>query len=512
MKHPPLLAALLLACCADAGDRIEVTLDKSVRPADTTGRLIVFFLRTDVRVIRGEPRFAPFFNNPQPIASAAVGTVAADQPLVLGADAVWFDGPADALDGRYLVQAVLDVNTVDRGHNAPGNLVSEPVVVQFSPSSDEAVNLRLGVAIPEPELPQLPNLQWFEIRSPQLSAFHSREVKLKAAVVFPPRYQPDDPAGWGALYVIPGFGQTWRSGLSTADVLTDPGMWDSMPPCFHIILDPETSLGHHGFADSANNGPWGAALVEELIPALEAKFRLIPRPEGRLLHGHSSGAWSAMWLQLNRPDVFGGCWASAPDPIDFSAFQTVDLYRDANAFVDEKGQPRPSYRVNLPEAEQVLMTIRQEVGMEHAIDPNGLSGEQWATYDAMFSPRDESTGRPKRLLDPLTGEIHRDVAQAWARYDMGKLVASDWPRYGPIVREKIHLACGGLDSFYLNRAVEKFKVSVEALQAKQPLDGPGKGSIWLHPTAAHGDMGDRASFKWVDEWIVHFKALRQAGH
>ena len=93
----------------------------------------------------------------------------------------------------------------------------------------------------------------------------------------------------------------------------------------HVFLDASFTTGHHVFADSVNNGPWGRALTEEFIPHLEKQFRLIPKTSARFLTGHSSGGWSTMWLEVNYPDVFGGTWSTSPDPVDLHSFTGIDV-------------------------------------------------------------------------------------------------------------------------------------------------------------------------------------------
>ena len=39
-----------------------------------------------------------------------------------------------------------------------------------------------------------------------------------------------------------------------------------------IVLNADCGTGHHVFADSANNGPRGKALIEEFIPYLESNY------------------------------------------------------------------------------------------------------------------------------------------------------------------------------------------------------------------------------------------------
>ena len=99
----------------------------------------------------------------------------------------------------------------------------------------------------------------------------------------------------------------------------------TLPEMINVYLDGSCPMGHHEFADSANDGPWGQALTKEFIPYLESKFRMDAVPSGRLLTGHSSGGWSTLWLQVNYPEVFGGTWSTSPDPVDFRSFSGADL-------------------------------------------------------------------------------------------------------------------------------------------------------------------------------------------
>jgi hypothetical protein len=89
--------------------------------------------------------------------------------------------------------------------------------------------------------------------------------------------------------------------------------------------------------DSANNGPYGEAIIKELIPAVEQKFRVIRQPWARMLSGGSTGGWIALAHQVLYPDFYGGSFALCPDSVDFSYHQIVNIYSDANAYYVEKG-------------------------------------------------------------------------------------------------------------------------------------------------------------------------------
>ena len=65
--------------------------------------------------------------------------------------------------------------------------------------------------------------------------------------------------------------------------------------------------------NSANNGPFGDAIMQELLPLVETKFRIIREPWARMLSGGSTGGWIAVAHQVFYPDFYGGLFALCPD-------------------------------------------------------------------------------------------------------------------------------------------------------------------------------------------------------
>jgi hypothetical protein len=512
MLAPLIAAALTMSAAADS---YVVTLDPSARSEPATGRVILFFItKSDVNWDRTSPLEGPFYDDPQPIGSIAVTNVKPGDSVSIDGSAFAFPHSVDLLDGRIRVQAVLDVDNTERSFlDGPGNVISEAVSATVSKDGDDRVELRLTKRIEPRPLPRdTDNVKWFELRSEMLSAFYGRDVHHRAGVALPKGYHRagETRRHWPAIYIIPGFGGRYDDevdGAADYAMMLEVGDETMLPQAAHIVLDPESPLGHHGFVDSPNHGPRGTALVRELIPFLESKLRLVAKPEARIVTGYSSGGWSSLWLQLQWPDVFGACWSGAPDPVDFSAFQMSDLYRDANIYFDAAGREQPSYRRQRgPNDELVMMTVRQECLMEHAMSPQGASGEQWDAWEAMFSPRNAASGLPRPLFDALTGAIDRDVAMAWQPFDITRIVASDWERFGPIVAGRIRLAVGAKDSFYLHRAVEKFSAMIVQKQAEKRFDGAGY--IFIHPTATHGNLNRHILPRWTDEMVRY---LRESG-
>jgi len=460
-----------------AADTYSITLDPAARTEPATGRVILFVItETKGRWAETDPIEGPFFAKPQPIASIAVKDFKPGDTVTIDNAAFCAGGPLNSLAGSVRVQAILDADQTERSHtDGPGNVFSDAATVDLKADRDETVKLALTHRIEGPKQREdQPNLKWVKFKSELLSAFYGRDVYHRAGVALPPGFNdPDHPRQtWPAVFEIPGYGGRTEGAEEWAVTLHHPGVADVAPIAVYVVLDPESPLGHHGFCDSANNGPRGKALVTEFIPFLEEEFRLVAKPEARLVTGHSSGGWSALWLQLIYPDTFGGCWASAPDPVDFSAFQMTDIYSDGNLFHDPQGNVTSSYRQFVTPSEQAsAMNVKQEVEMEYAIDPDGRSGQQWDAWKAMFSPKNPETGLPVPLFDPLTGEITNTILRHWARFDLTRILSRNWGKYGPGLIKHVRLVCGTKDSFYLNRAVEKLKALAEA--NKGELTGPG---------------------------------------
>jgi S-formylglutathione hydrolase FrmB len=500
-------------------DEIRITLptsaatDLGIGETGTSGRLLVFLLRDGARVGRAEPMDAPFFRDPQPLFGLDVTEWKPGETRTIDARSLGWPVSLDRLEGGFRVQAVLKKNRNGRGHLAPGNLFGGEAGAEFTVDGSERVELSIDRAIEDAKPAERPNLRWIEFRSELLSKALGTEVKHRVGVVLPKDY--DDLAAkrrhWPAVYVIPGFGGNHLDAARIATLMAAPRSAEVLPQAVHVVLDPEGPLGHHGFVDGPNVGPRGTALVTELIPHLESRLRLVAKPEARVVTGHSSGGWSSLWLQLNHPETFGACFASAPDPVDFSYFQTTDLYRDANLFTDAEGKETPSYREPLgPVDDRVRMTVREEIGVENVLGPRGDSGEQWGAWAAMFSSRDPATRMPRRAWNPETGGLDRaTVEEDWSRYDIARMVAADWKRFDPIFAGKIRLLCGDRDSFYLERAVRSLREKTDALRKRDaerglaPAGGPGY--IELIRDAGHDEAAATAALRWGREMREHFR-------
>lgn len=473
---------------------LTVGFDASIRAEPASGRLVVYLIRDGARV-GGPPADGPFWSDPQPMFGVDVSGLAPGGAATIDDGATSFPAPYSSLaPGTYRVQAVMDLHRDDSSwRREPGNLYSEVGTLTVAPGAERppAVRVSLTRVVGPREWPKAPGVELFEVRSKLLSEFHGRDVMLRAGVVAPTGRAPD--RRYAAVYEVPGFGGNASGAIGIARSRGRPGAASPARvlagAAFWITLDPESGNGHTLFADSANNGPWGRALVEELIPALEAKYPLVPSPEARLLRGHSSGGWSTLWLAVTYPGTFGACWSSSPDPVDFRRFQLPDIYGQKSLYarLDAASPPAdpapiPSYRAN----GAAVMTNRQENLMEEVLGPDNTSGQQWDSWFAVFGPRN-AAGDPAALFDPVTGLIDHAVAETYRPYDIADLLRRDPGRLGPVFRERIRLVVGDQDNFYLNEAVALLKAELDRIpEPASPRATPGY--VKIIPGKDHGSV------------------------
>jgi hypothetical protein len=491
-----LLCPVMTAHAAPAAQvgaaQFVVSFDESVRTTPVSGRLVVYLIAPGSSIdSRSQPGDAPFFEDPQPCAGINVTNLAPGTAVTVDDAATAYPDKLSKLPaGIYRVQAVLDQardNSDWKREN--GNLFSKAATIEINPELRSQIELKLTqITRPKPALPSQGGIaQVFEVRSELLSKFHGRDVFLKAGVVKPIDWK--EGRSYAAVYEIPGYGGDSRTALMMARGRTperiaampqvEHELWSS---AFRIVLDPESGNGHTLFADSDNNGPWARALVEELIPALEARFGLIKSAEARLITGHSSGGWSSLWLQVTHPETFGGAWPSSPDPVDFRAFQRTNIYEDASMYLDTRGEDPTKWTPSFTTlAGETTMTVRTENQVEEVIGPRNTSGQQWDSWLATFGPK-AADGLPADLYDPVTGAIDQKVSESFRRYDIGEMLRKDPERIGRIFREKVHLIVGDRDNYGLNLAVSLLKEDLDKLSPAKEGD---PGSIKILP----GDHG-----------------------
>ncbi|UCF20171.1 MAG: enterochelin esterase-like enzyme [Gemmatimonadota bacterium] len=533
--------------------RFDVTLSRSAAAQiaelgltlPVNGRLYVIITKDD----RREPRYqtgpagVPFWG--KDVRDFAPGDVVS----LAAADGEIVGYPLASLEeiptGEYFVQAFLNVYSRfsrSDGHmlemhlnsgagqniwRAPGNAHSAVKRVNLDPGAGGAIRLEISDVIPPLEaVPPGGSLQqgnpkdrgdlvrFVKIRSDRVSEFWGRDMYIGANVLLPSDYWESPERRYPVIYLqdhFPGRAAPFRYGADgSRGGFTS--YWDSSESPKMIVVtfrDANPFYDTSYSVNSANLGPYGDALVRELIPHLEREFRIIAEPWARITAGGSTGGWEALALQIFYPDYFGGAWGWCPDPVDFHYYQIVDIYEDENAYA----LGNEWVKVERPSSRRfdgnVLTTMRQENYYERAVGPDSRSGGQWAIWEAVFGPVGDN-GHPARIWDPLSGAIDRDVAERWRDYDLHQHLRRNWSSIGPKLSGKLHIATGDMDTFYLENAVyrlEEFLTTVDEPPAEAVIEyGRRKPHCWigLSPSGSGAEMSTAEFIEVVDAYLKDY--------
>lgn len=526
-----ILAFAMVQCSPDNQKsklKFAISFTEEMSDQAQDGRLLIMLANNDAR----EPRFQ--INEgvkAQLVFGIDVEGMKPGDEIVIDESAFGFPikSMADIPAGTYYAQALINRyetfnlktgHTVklppDRGegqqwNRKPGNFYSTPMKVEINPANGETVKVTMDQEIPpisEPE--DTKYVKHIKIQSDLLTEFWGKPMTLGAHVLLPEGFdehpeakfplmvfQGHFPSDFGGFRTDPPdpnidttdysarFGIYGYNKIQQQEAYNFYQQWISKNfPRFIIIeIQHPTPYYDDSYAvNSASMGPYGDAIMKELIPEIESKFRGIGEGWARFTYGGSTGGWEALAVQMFYPDDFNGCFAACPDPIDFRSFCLVDIYKDKNAYYydsDFKKLPRPAHRDYLG---QIQNTMEESNHYELALGTKTRSGQQWDIWEAVYSPQGED-GYPKRIFDKMTGEIDPEVAAYWKEnYDLRHILERDWATLGPKLQGKIHIYCGDMDNYYLNNAVYQMEEFLKKTQT--PFY---KGEV---------DYGDRAEHCW----------------
>jgi Putative esterase len=480
--------------------RFEISYAKDLSTAPLDGRLYLL-VSTDEK---NEPRFqVSYMPASQQIFGVDVDGLAADAPAAFDRSTLGY--PVKSIEeippGDYYVQGLLNIYEtfhradghvvklpMDQGegqqwNEKPGNLYSKPEKVHIDPAAGGVVRIQLTEKIPPIEPPQdTKYVKHLRIESQLLTKFWGRPMELGALVLLPDGWDEHPNAHYPLMVLQGHFSHDLFDGFGFRTLPPTPDLqgrertaaeasyklyqdWVAGRLPRMIILEiqhPNPYFDDSYAVNSANVGPYGDAIMRELLPAVEKRFRGIGQGWARALYGGSTGGWEAMGVQVFYPDEFNGAWCFCPDPIDFRAYQIVNLYEDKNAFWSGSPwtkNPRPAVRTSDDEVQATMESMNR---YEVVLGTHGRSTEQFGIWQAVFGPVG-SDGYPKPIWDPYTGEIDHDVATYFRdHYDLHYIMQRDWKTLGPKLVGKLHVTVGTRDTYYLDNAVRLMQKFLES--------------------------------------------------
>lgn len=492
-----LMLGLVPAAPSRAATHFEITFPASVHATPITGRLFLFLAGkegTEPRLQQPLELLGADVHAAKPEKPVVIDLTTPGLPArTLG----------DVPSGDYFVQAVLNVYTEfhrSDGHtiwahmdqwegqqfvSSPGNLISEPQQVHFDPKGGSGFKINLNKVIPPIQIP--PDSEWvkrIKFESKLLTQFWGRPIYIGATVLLPKGYDAHPDVHYPVIYLQGHFSLDAPFGFTTAPDPTGAKSWarqreewtaqhlnnmpepppgthyngalmnvesgyeffqawnsDSFPRMIAVTFQHPTPYFDDSYGvNSPNAGPYGDAIMNELIPAVEERFRVIRQSYARVLTGGSTGGWGALAMQVYHPDFFGGTWSFYPDPVDFRGYYGgVDLYKDDNAFADKPGRYLAGGGQGNRRTSQMTAILAPQDG-----------GFEWDKHTAVGAD-----GYPRPVWDLATGKIDREVVQSMKEnnYDLRDFLERNWSGIGSKLVGKLHVICGDEDGGFANLAV-----------------------------------------------------------
>lgn len=451
--------------------------------------------------------------------------------------------------GDYTVQAVLnryqmfhraDGKTVklppDMGEGQhwnikPGNLMSKPMKVHIGPGA-KAIMVLMDEVMPEikPE-PDTKYIRHLRIESKLLTQFWGTPMYLSAVVMVPEGFDTHPQAHYPLMIFEDHFAPEFMDFRETPP---DPNLKPDYSERFHLagynrIQQQEAYKNYLDWirpnrarflivkinhanpyyddsyaVNSENLGPYGDAIETELIPAIEKEFRGIGQGWARFVYGGSTGGWESLAVQMFYPDHYNGAFVACPDPVDFHAFMSADLYDQANLFYQQGANKRVEQPAMRNYLGQTLISMRGNVQYEAALGDRGRSGDQFDIWQAVYSPVGED-GYPQPIFDKATGEIDHKTAEYWREhYDLDAILQKNWTTLGPKLQGKLHIYVGYDDTYFLNNAVYLLEDFLK--QTGQPGHGVAyEGEVKYGPKAEHCWNGDFEHPNWYSR--LHYNQM-----
>lgn len=264
-------------------------------------------------------------------------------------------------------------------------------------------------------------------------------TRRRVAIYLPEGYHDTD-ADYPLFVDLAGFTSSglkhlaWQAFNTTLpqriDALVQRG---DMGPVILALPDAFTSLGGNQYINSAAMGNWADFLTQEMIPAIEARFRVRAGREHRAVFGKSSGGYAALVHGMRYPEFWGAIASHAGDV----GFEWV-------------------YKSDFPRALTALARYQHDVEafLDNVYTSKRVAGSDFHTLmtlamAATYIPDPEAPKGIRLPVDPHTCEIDEERWSAWLAHDPLHII--DEPEAQSALRtlSGIFIDCGDRDQYHI---------------------------------------------------------------
>jgi enterochelin esterase-like enzyme len=162
-------------------------------------------------------------------------------------------------------------------------------------------------------------------------------IEREVLVYLPPSYAHNPKKRYPVVYVLHGWGGNAAAWFSSYG--GDPDAQHAMESLLAkdeiqemILVVPDVSTRHFSswYRNSPVTGNWEAYLTQDLITAIDQRYRTIAKSTSRGLAGHSSGGIGAFMIALTYPEFYGAAYPMAPGSVvPGSLTELKELYHNS---------------------------------------------------------------------------------------------------------------------------------------------------------------------------------------
>jgi len=200
----------------------------------------------------------------------------------------------------------------------------------------------------------------------------------------------------------------------------------ALPDCF-------TSLGGNQYINSAAMGHWADFLTEEMIPAIEEKYRVRKGRENRAVFGKSSGGYGAITHGLLYADSWGAIACHSGD-MGFELVYQRDL---------------PEMLVQLAKYDHSISAFMDHLRSEKKMASGDMHILMMLAMAATYDPDADAPYGVQLPVTTDTCEIIPERWQQWQAWDPLNLVEREACQDNLRKLKGVYVDCGIKDQYYL---------------------------------------------------------------
>ena len=207
-----------------------------------------------------------------------------------------------------------------------------------------------------------------------------------------------------------------------------------MGPVIAVFPDCFTSLGGNQYIDSAAMGRWATFLTAELLPRVEAEFRVRPGRAGRAVYGKSSGGYGALVHGMRHADVWGAVACHSGD-MGFDLVYRGELPRTLDVLARSGGS---------------VPAFLERIAATHKIGGAEFMALSTLAMAASYDPQPDQPRGIRLPVDPHTGELDGEAWARWLTHDPLHMVADPAVQANLRSLHGLYIDVGSRDQYMLH--------------------------------------------------------------